>query len=292
VIELATVGDTFEDLVFYGLSHLPAAGRELKTPRMVRSPGGGALITAVAAARLGTRCAVISALSPDSERLLREERVAIRNLRAKGEPTAVTVALSTRADRRFVTFEGVNGALPSRIGRILPRIRARHVHFAFVPRPCEHWVAVVARLRRRGVTTSWDFGWDDRLAADPGLWLLTTSVDLVFVNRDESVLYARRRKFPEAIARWRAVPNHVVIKLGKGGARVVGGGIDVRVAPKEARQVLDSTGAGDAFNGGFLAALLRGRSMRQALVVGNRLGALSLRRPGGIAGLPRASARP
>src|SRR5262245_63643446 len=109
---------------------------------MVRSPGGGALITAVAAARLGTRCAVISALSPDSERFLRGERVAVRNLRARGEPSAVTVALSTRVDRRFVTFEGANDILPSRIRRVLPRIRARHIHFAFVPRPCSQWIGV------------------------------------------------------------------------------------------------------------------------------------------------------
>lgn len=250
------------------------------------------MITAVAAARLGTRCAIISALSPDSERLLRRERVVVRNLRASGEPSAITVALSTRTDRRFVTFEGVNGSLPPRIRRVLPSIRARHVHFAFVPRPCQQWTAVVARLKRRGVTTSWDFGWDDRLARDPGLWVLATTVDLIFVNRDETMLYARRRKFSDAIARWRVVPNHIVIKLGRDGARVIGGGIDVRMPPKDVRRIVDSTGAGDAFNGGFLAALLRGRSMRQALVAGNRLGALSLRQPGGTAGLPRASGRP
>ncbi|HEX7136349.1 MAG TPA: carbohydrate kinase family protein, partial [Vicinamibacterales bacterium] len=268
-----------------------AAGRELKTPSMVRSPGAGALITAVAAARLGTRCAVISALSPDSEELLRKERVTVRNLRARGEPSAVTVALSTRADRRFVTFEGINGDLPSRIRGVLPRVRARHVHFAFVPRPCAPWVRVVARLRRRGVTTSWDFGWDDALARDPELWPLAMAVDLLFVNRNEAVLYGRRPRFPAAVTRWRSAGNHIVIKLGVAGARVVGGGIDVRMPAHRTHPAVDSTGAGDAFDGGFLAALLRGHSIRQALVVGNRLGALSVRRPGGIAGLPRASGR-
>jgi sugar/nucleoside kinase (ribokinase family) len=291
VIELATAGDTFEDFVFYGLTRLPAAGRELKTLAMVRSPGGGALITAVAAARLGTRCSVISALSPESSRFLRRERVAVRNLRANREPSAVTVALSTRADRRFVTFEGINGSLPARIRRVVPRIRARHVHFAFVPRPCAPWAPVVARLQRRGVTTSWDFGWDDALAKDPGLWPLATAVDVLFVNRDEAALYSRRSGFPAALQRWRRAGNHVVIKLGASGSRVVGGGIDIRMPAQRTRPTVDSTGAGDAFDGGFLAALLRGRSLRQALAAGNRMGALSVRRPGGVAGLPRASGR-
>src|SRR5262249_37802064 len=149
---------------------------------------------------------------------------------------------------------------------------------------------IAARLKQRGVTTSWDFGWDDRLAADPWLWPLATSVDLMFVNRDETMLYARRHNVPEAIARWRAVRNHVVIKLGKDGARGVGGGVGVGVSRMKVRRVIDTTGEGDALNGGFLAALLRGRSIRQALVVGNRLGALSLTKPGGIAGLPCPSA--
>ena len=288
VIELATAGDTFEDFVFYGLARLPAAGRELKTSSLVRSPGGGALITAVAAARLGVRCMVLSALDATIEQVLRVEGVAFRNLRRPGEPAAVTVALSTPQDRRFVTFEGSNPKLPSRIRGSLARIRARHIHFAFIPRPCRRWIAVVQGLRRRGMTTSWDFGWDDRLAKDPDLWRLTTALDLLFLNEDEARLYARRASLPAAIARWREAPNHVVVKLGAAGSRVIGAGIDMRASPGTVVRSIDSTGAGDAFDGGVLAALLRGRSLRQALALGNRMGALSTRRPGGIAGLPRA----
>ncbi len=287
VTDLVVAGESFDDLLFYGLRRLPEAGHELKTRSFLRSPGGGAVITAVAAARLGIRCAVISALSVDGERLLRAERVSVTNLRKRDEPPALTVALSTRADRRFVTFEGVNRRLPARLRALLPRTRARHVHFAFVPRPCAPWVASVARLRRRGVTTSWDFGWDDDLATDGAFWPLATSVDLLFINRDEALLYARRGKLSPALTRWRDAPNHIVIKLGPSGSRAVGGGIDLRAPAPRVRRVVDATGAGDAFDGGVLAALLRGRSLREALALGNRVGAQSIRRPGGTAGLPR-----
>lgn len=287
MIDLVTAGESFDDLIFYDLTRLPAAGQELKTTAFRRSPGGGAVITAVTAARLGLRCAVISALSTDCVRMLRKERVTIRNVRVPGEPTAMTVALSTRADRRFVTFEGSNRLLPSRIRRALPRVRARHVHFAFVPRPCRPWIAVVQRLRRRGITTSWDFGWDDRLAKDPRLWSLATAVDLLFINAHEARLYARGRSLRSALARWRAAPNHIVVKLGAAGSRVVGGGVDIVSPAARVSRVVDSTGAGDAFNAGVLAALLRRRSLAQAVRLGNRIGALSTQRPGGIAGLPR-----
>ena len=272
--------------MFYGLTRLPDAGQELRTPNFFRSPGGGAITTAVAAARLGLRCAVASALSVDSMRLLRRERIAMRNLGRNGEAPAVTVALSTRADRRFVTFDGVNPRLGPRIRAAVVRTPARHVHFALVPRPCRPWLAVVERLRQRGIGTSWDFGWDDRLARDPDLPTIATSVDYLFLNRDEALLYAGASRLRDALDRWRRLPRHIVIKLGADGSRAVGGGSDIVARAMSVRPV-DSTGAGDAFNGGFLAARLRGATLAAALALGNRVGALSTRRPGGIAGLPR-----
>jgi sugar/nucleoside kinase (ribokinase family) len=287
-LDLVTAGESFDDVVFYGLTRLPGAGQELRTPNFLRSPGGGAIITAVAASRLGLRCAVASALSEESTRLLRRERIAIRNVRAAHEPAALTVALSTKTDRRFVTFDGVNPRLGPRLRRAVPSLAARHVHFALVPRPCRPWIGIVERLRRRGVSTSWDFGWDDGLARDPDFATIAGAVDYLFLNRDEALMYARRPQLRAALDRWRRAPRHVVLKLGAEGSRLIGGGVDVRAAGYGIRSI-DSTGAGDAFNGGFLTGLLRGRSLQAALALGNRVGALSTRRPGGIAGLPRHS---
>jgi sugar/nucleoside kinase (ribokinase family) len=53
--------------------------------------------------------------------------------------------------------------------------------------------------------------------------------------------------------------------------------------------VVDTTGAGDAFNGGFLAALVRGRDLSDCLRLGVHVGSLSTRAAGGIDGLPRGA---
>ena len=288
VLDLVTAGDAFDDFIFHSLVRLPAAGQELKTNAFSRTCGGGAVITAVAAARLGLRCAVMSGLSGDAARLLRDESVAVRNLRLRDEPTAITVALSTRRERRFVTFNGMNDRLPGRLLRRLPRARARHVHLAFPPQPCRPWIAAVDRLRRRGISTSWDFGWNPELGRDPAFPALARSVDYLFLNRDEALAYARQRRLTAAIDRWRRAPRHVVIKLGAAGSRIVGAGVDLR-APGMRVRVVDTTGAGDAFNAGFLVARLRGGTILRALRLGNRVGALSTRAPGGIAALPRGS---
>lgn len=287
VLDLVTAGEAFDDLVFYGLRRLPQDGEEIKTDSFSRSPGGGAVITAIAATRLGLRCGVVCALSRACERVVRDEGVRVRNLRRPHEPAAITVALSTRRDRRLITFNGINSQLPGRLRALLPRVRARHLHLAFYPRPCRPWISVISALGRGGVTSSWDFGWNPPLARDPQFLTLAMSVDYLFLNRDEALMYARSTSLTAALDRWRRAPRPVVIKLGAAGSRVVGGGVDIRTAARRTR-VVDTTGAGDAFNAGFLAARLRGATLEAALRLANRVGALSTRRAGGIAGLPRA----
>jgi sugar/nucleoside kinase (ribokinase family) len=140
------------------------------------------------------------------------------------------------------------------------------------------------------VTTSWDFGWNEALPADPQFLALAQSVDYLFLNRVEALMYASCGHLRAALDRWRRAPRHVVLKLGAAGSRIVGGGSDLRAAARRTR-VVDTTGAGDAFNAGFLVARLRGGTLRRALALGNHVGARSTRHPGGIAGLPRPTVR-
>jgi sugar/nucleoside kinase (ribokinase family) len=289
-LDLVTVGEAFEDLIFVGLDRLPRPGEEVKTSRFVQTIGGGAVISAVAAARLGVRCGIVSGLSAGAAARLRRERVHVTNLRRAGEAHAVTAALSTRFNRSFVTFNGINDALEPRLLGAIERIAARHVHFAFYPRSCARWEPVVERLRAAGVTTSWDFGWNEPLLRDRRFPHLVNRLDYVFLNEQEAVLYARRLTLPAALDVWRAHPHVVVLKLGARGSRWIARGADIRV-PAVRVKTVDTTGAGDAFNGGFLAAMLAGASPKACLKTGNAVGALSTTAPGGIDGLPRDGRR-
>jgi sugar/nucleoside kinase (ribokinase family) len=275
-LDLVTVGETFQDLIFVDLPRLPRPGEELKSGVFVETVGGGAAITAVAAARLGLRVQTITAAGRDAVRRLAREGVSVVNLRRTRERHAVTVALSTRADRSFVTFNGVNAGLQPRLAISLHRgVRASHVHFAFSPERCGAWTRLVNRLRARGVTTSWDFGWDPSLRRRSGFRPLVAAVDFVFVNEPESRLYRA------ALSGARTS----IVKIGRRGSRWIAGGTRVAaVAPRVA--ALDTTGAGDAFNGGFLFAYLRGRSPRACLDAGNYVGARSTLAAGGIDALP------
>jgi sugar/nucleoside kinase (ribokinase family) len=289
--ELLTVGEAFEDLIFIGLSRLPRPGEEIKTSDFVQTIGGGAVITAVAASRLGLGTRVLSGLSEQAVSRLRSEGIAVANLKQPREPHAITAALSTRTNRSFVTFNGVNDDLEPRLEVAVPRARARHIHFAFYPHDCARWTRIVESCRARGTTTSWDFGWNDGLLADRRFPALVEAVDYVFLNEQEAVLYSRQRRPGAAMRIWRRHPHVVVVKLGSRGSRWLSRDLDL-AAPAPRARTIDTTGAGDAFNGGFLAALLRGLRPERCLKAGNLVGALSTRAAGGVDGLPHLSDLP
>ncbi len=282
---LLTAGEAFEDLVFVGLERLPGPGEEVKTDVFHATIGGGAVITAVGAARLGVATSILSALSAAAVTRLRREKVRVTNLRRTHEPHAISAALSTATDRTFVTFNGVNAVLEPRLLKALATTTATHVHLALCPRALASWTKLVTRLRRRGVTVSWDFGWNESLAADDGLDALMGALDLVFLNELEAPLYAHATSLDDAYPRLRSARSNVVVKLGDQGSRWLRAAGDV-VMPAPAVDAVDTTGAGDAFNAGFLAAWLRGATPAACLATGNSVGAASTRAPGGLDGLP------
>jgi sugar/nucleoside kinase (ribokinase family) len=288
VTHLLCAGEAFEDLVFVGLDRLPAAGEEVRTNTFMTSIGGGAPITAVAAARLGLRVSLASGLSDAAARRLRSEGLRVINLRRPGEPHAVSAALSTIGERAFVTFDGVNTRLEPRLARVVrveAAARATHVHLAFYPRRCAAWASRVRRLRQQGVSSSWDFGWNDVLAKDPDLPALIDSLDIVFLNEREAALYGGGdRRF------WHRRRALVVIKRGPDGSRAIGADGD-HAEPAPWVTPVDTTGAGDAFNAGFLVCRIGGGTLTECLRAGNQIGAASTQKAGGIDALPRRQGR-
>lgn len=278
--ELVTAGEAFEDLVFFDLPRLPRLGEELKTSSFARVPGGGAITTAVTAARRGVRAGVISAVSPMTRDRLRTAGVVLRDLRHPDEAPALSVALSTRGERTFVTYNGVNDRLEARLLREVPRIQASHLHCAFYPARCSRWLPVVTALQRRGLTVSWDFGWNPSLNDDSVFSTLLRTLDLVFVNEAEARLYARVRSLASAFTWWRATGRATVVKLGRRGAAYLSEEAVLRSAARRVRAV-DTTGAGDAFNGGYLAVLIRGGSPAACLRAGNDAGGRATTQVGG-----------
>ena len=93
-------------------------------------------------------------------------------------------------------------------------------------------------------------------------------VDLLFANEDEALQLTGARDLGEALAELAAKVPTLVITRGADGALGVRGRRAVEVPAAPVGQVVDTTGAGDLFAAGFLAARCRGHDLRNCLQTG------------------------
>ena len=138
--------------------------------------------------------------------------------------------------------------------------------------------ALFERAGAAGVTTSLDPSWDPANTWDGGLRALLRRCDVFLPNQAEAQLIAGGE--PEAAARSLGAGAGVVaMKLGEAGALAVRGEEVVSVEAPTV-QVVDTTGAGDSFDAGFLAGFLGGWDLRRSLELveeGEELAAEELR---------------
>jgi sugar/nucleoside kinase (ribokinase family) len=140
--------------------------------------------------------------------------------------------------------------------------------------------ALFAEAHRRGMTTSLDPGFDPTEKWDSGLRDTLTEVDVFFPNEVELRGAGGSDEPIECLRRLDNGRTLVMAKLGREGCMALDGGSAVHV-PAFAVEAVDTTGAGDSFNAGFLHAWLRRRPLRDAMRFAAACGALSTRAMGG-----------
>lgn len=257
--------------------------------------GSSAGICAAGLARLGVDTALAARIGDDvfgarTRELLDAAGVDTGSLAVVDEPTGVSVILSAPDDRAILTLTGALAGLTS--AEVLAAAEtATHLHVAslfLVPTLAAGLPGVLAELRARGVTTSLDTNWDpaERWA---GVAECLPHLDLLLPNAQEAVALARAlgdepADAVEAAALLAARGPLVVVKDGAaGGVAVTPDGSVVR-APGLVLEVLDTTGAGDSFDAGFLAAWLDGAELPDAVRWAAVAGSLSTRGAGGTGG--------
>lgn len=292
---LVCAGEFFTDLIFFDLDHLPRLGTETKTDTFAISMGGGAAITALAAAHLGRRTELLTVWGDSALDAEARGRLDMAGVCWTGswiqqtERSGLSVAVSTRDDRYFLTHPGANRAVEEYLLRaetIERMSRAGHVHFALTPNRWQSFRDAVKRIRQDGVTVSWDLGWDPDVGGSPGFRDLCCELDVLFLNEMEACKYAGASSVQEALEHFREPHNTVVIKLGAAGAIASRGSSTPVQVEGIGIEAIETTGAGDAFDGGFLHAWMAGRQLQDALLWGNICGGLSTRLPGGAQALP------
>ena len=279
-------GDANVDIQMTGLRSPIQVDREVFCDGFAVTVGGSTTIAASVYARLGGQAELCGLVGDDDHghvlaARLGESGLGLGLLRFSAEqPTGVTVNLVHGSTRTQVTFAGTLAIVDETDAILRELDRFSHLHISgpygtprFLPRVAE----AVSAARAGGLTTSLDTQWDGTEQwRHLDEWL--PSLSYLFVNRDEALSITKRQ---EVEAAWEELASRTacpLIKLGPDGVFASG-----RRHAAFAVEVVDPTGAGDAFAAGFLyAAGELGMALDGAVRFGCAAGALCCTHQGGV----------
>lgn len=295
-LDVIVAGEIYADLILSGFDFWPRPGTEAFAREYHREIGGGTSITACGLARLGSQTGIFGMVGSDwgawvIERL-RENGVETAGLiQLPSESTGFSVVVSGSEDRAIFTYTGANTEFPTRLrdaSRSTRFAQARHVHLAFCP-PLDTASELLDGIRRSGCTVSLDVGWHENWLRDTRALAILPQIDLFFPNEAEAYAMTGQQEPELALARFRDAGAHgVAAKLGAAGAVLLWQGQIMRTPPHPVAPV-DTCGAGDCFDAGFLHYWLGGASPRTCLQAANICGGLSVQAHGGLSGFPSAA---
>jgi sugar/nucleoside kinase (ribokinase family) len=218
---------------------------------------------------------------------LREAGIDVEAVQLRpGLHTGLTVALSAAHDRALVTYPGAIAALRAQDIPDALLARAGHLHVSSyylqdALRPGLD--GLFARARSLGLSTSLDPGFDPREAWGEAWAELLPQVDVFLPNATEACAISGRSSPEAALEALANGHTRTVIKRGGEGCLTLDDDGRLLALPAFAVDALDSTGAGDSFDAGFLHAWRRNLPLRDCLRWGMACGALSTRGIGGTA---------
>jgi len=293
-MKILIAGEMNPDLVLRNASSFPEPGKEVLVEDLLMTVGGSSANCAVGLARLGNEVTFATKVGQDVwgdfclESMKAEGVDASLMIRDAALKTGITVAVTGSQERAFITYLGAIAALRAEDvpEAILGNFRHLHVGGYYLQDALRPGLKnLFAAAHRAGLTTSLDCGYDPSEKWGPDIFDTLTEVDVFLPNETEVCAIARRRDPIEGLRALSGGRTLVVAKLGRDGCAAIEGG-QLRFVPSFPVRVVDTTGAGDSFNAGFLHAWLSKRPLEDCLRFGAACGALSTRGMGGTTTQP------
>ena len=288
--DVTIAGELNLDLILYGLPEQLEPERELLAERMTLTLGSSSAIVAHNLSALGSLVGFQSRIGDDplgriSLERLKERGVDVSKVRVVpgATTTGLTVILHHAQWRNILTYAGTIAELRWDDLDLDYLSDSRHFHFSsyYLQKSLRPRVAELFQfLKSRGLTISLDTNDDPDDRWEGGLHDLLRHVDIFLPNEREACKAAGTEQLEEAIGKLSERVPLLVVKLGRKGALAQKGSERFSAASNEVIPV-DSVGAGDSFDAGFLHEYARGSDLATCLASGNRAGALSATRPGG-----------
>jgi hypothetical protein len=290
--DVLVYGPIFCDLIFTDLSGMPELGKELFAGDLTLALGGSAIV-ATGLHRLGARVGLIADLGNDplsrvTAQLLEEMGLDCSLIRRHPHPLPqLTVALSFPKDRAFITrFK--QPETPPDLAAVLRAHPTKHLHvcsyLAALETPDACQIAHTA-----GATISMDPGWDEQALLDPRLCAMIADLDVFLPSRSELCHIAQNEVVNQAAHQILNTMTHgmIIMKNGREGAESYSHHEqDCMQMPAIPVTAVDTTGAGDAFDAGFLYAYTKRNPLKNCMQVGAVCGGLTTTAKGGATATP------
>lgn len=292
--DLLVVGEINPDIILRGANVVPTFGQvEKLVDQAALTIGSSSVITACGAARLGLKVAFVGVVGDDVY-----GRYLLNAMQERGIDTShciIDPAFQTGfsvilakpdGDRAILTFSGTIAALqPDQVDRALLK-QTRHLHvgsYFLLDKLRDGLPDLFAAAHAHGLTTSLDTNWDPQEQWQVGSIL--PHCDLLLPNEAEAKQLAGCDDLEAALTKLAETVPTLAVKLGAEGGLGRQGDELVRLRPYPI-QVIDTVGAGDSFNAGFLYGFIQQWSLKQSLQLALACGSLSTRATGGTTAQP------
>jgi sugar/nucleoside kinase (ribokinase family) len=287
--DISVVGELNLDLIFYGLPRELELDREHLAKDLSMTLGSSSAIFTHNLALLGNKVGFSSSIGSDPlgeiclQRLGESGADLTGVRRFLGKLTGLTAIVPSGIQRYILTYPGTMFEMRYDDLDLAYVLNARHLHLSsyYLHRALRPRIPDLFReAKNAGLTTSLDTNDDpENLWADDLLPVLKY-VDVLLPNEREACQIARTNDPARAAGILAEEVPLVVIKRGKEGAIARRGEEQFVTAPFEVAMI-DSIGAGDSFDAGFIHQFIRGARIEECLKFASVTGALSTTRPGG-----------
>ncbi len=295
--KILIAGEINADLICQGYREFPTPGKEILVDDFAMTLGSASAICAAGLAQLGNHTAFVSKVGADLwgdycvDFLTRLNVDVSRVEKVSTLKTGITISLSSERDRALVTYLGAITALCEQDlpDDLLRDFQHLHVSSFFLQEGLRPGLAkLFARATALGLSTSLDTGFDPAEQWGADLHDVLAHTDILFPNEVELAAISGQNETKPALEALQNGRTLVAAKLGARGAASLVEGELVEAPPIPVKPV-DTTGAGDSFNAGFLHAWLRGLPIKTCLHAGTFTGGKSTEAMGGTGGQPDAA---
>lgn len=272
------------DLVIQ-MADFPQQGETVLGQQFQTSPGGKGANQAIAAARLGSSVTMIGCVGDDRfghtlRTVLKQEHIDTTLLLTTPESTGIANILVHQNDNRIIVVPGANYKLkPTHLDAVKDVITQSQMVILQLEIPMETTAHAIKLCKEANVpvllnpapAVNFDMRWMDDIT-----YLTPNEVECAQLFGND---------FDQTLEKY---PNKLIITLGRDGARYFDGEYPIHV-PGYMTKAVDTTGAGDTFNGALAYALVEGQSLDEAVYFANIAASLAVEQVSAQGGMPTLS---